>query len=165
MLKRNEYEFILSRACIQYDPDEAEYHRITQAVYEHINESKQFDKLISTRHFGPMVFYLVWNKVIDNLLLEYLEKSQLQDAVTLVQLYRKVHLDCKSASMEAADDIESVMNYVQNDSPNTGKLTLALQTFKEIEKEKKKVADNVKKGHGAEWHYRCWYFIPVGFFF
>lgn len=95
----NEYEFILDRACVQYEPYEREFHRVTQLVYEHVNESKRFDVLRSTRHFGPMCFYLAWHGRIDDLLVDMIDRDYLQNAVELIMLAQKL-----AGSVAAADE-------------------------------------------------------------
>ena len=65
----NTYEFILDRACIQFDPDDPQYVAIVESTYDHIDEMKDYDFLKSTRHYGPLVFYLTRTRKMDNLLL------------------------------------------------------------------------------------------------
>jgi len=65
----NTYEFILDRACVQFDPDDAQYVSVVEATYEHVDEMKDYDFLKSTRHYGPLVFHLTRTRKMDNLLL------------------------------------------------------------------------------------------------
>lgn len=85
-MDRLNYEFILDRACIQFEPYEEEYHKITQQVYMHINDSKEFDLLRSTRHFGPMCFFLGWHRLIDDLLIDSIRRDYLHNGVELICL-------------------------------------------------------------------------------
>ena len=48
--------------------------QVTQRTYEHIAESGRFDDLRSTRHFGPMTFYLTIHRKIDSLLIDMLHR-------------------------------------------------------------------------------------------
>jgi len=48
--------------------------QVTQRTYEHIAESGRFDDLRSTRHFGPMAYYLTIHHKIDSLLLDMLHR-------------------------------------------------------------------------------------------
>lgn len=75
--EKGEFEFILDRACIQFEPDDRQYHDITLNTYCRLNEQMAFDKLRSTRHYGPLCFYLALTKNIDNLLLENLRDDRL----------------------------------------------------------------------------------------
>ncbi len=45
--------------------------RTAELVYNHINEHKHFHALESSRHFGPMVFYLCWNRQVQKSELTY----------------------------------------------------------------------------------------------
>ena len=72
LFDREEYEYVLDRACIQFEPDDPLYIEIVQKTYKHINGEKKFDKLRSTRHFGGLGFYLCWWNEIDNLLMDQL---------------------------------------------------------------------------------------------
>uniref|UniRef100_A0A1E1W087 28S ribosomal protein S22, mitochondrial n=1 Tax=Pectinophora gossypiella TaxID=13191 RepID=A0A1E1W087_PECGO len=45
LLDRAEYEFILNRACIQYEPEEPKYQQITSITYQHVDMQKKFDLL------------------------------------------------------------------------------------------------------------------------
>lgn len=86
VLDEGNYEFVLNRACLQYEPFDADYHRVTALTYQHINDNKTFDVLRSTRHFGPMTFYLAWHKLIDNLLIDCIERDYLRNAVETICL-------------------------------------------------------------------------------
>uniref|UniRef100_A0A1B0FP52 Mitochondrial 28S ribosomal protein S22 n=1 Tax=Glossina morsitans morsitans TaxID=37546 RepID=A0A1B0FP52_GLOMM len=90
-LEERKYEFILDRLLVQFDPDEPDFHRISSKVYQHINETKEFDQLRSTRHFGPMAFFYVWHKCIDDLLYDMIKRDYLRNGAELIILYYKVH--------------------------------------------------------------------------
>lgn len=89
-MDQGNYEFILDRACVQFEPNESEFHEITEKVYTHINETKKFDVLRSTRHFGPMCFFLAWHRMIDDLLIDMIRRDFLQNAVELICLMQKL---------------------------------------------------------------------------
>lgn len=65
----NTYEFVLDRACLQFEPDDASFISICEKTYQTIDRQQHYDFLKSTRHFGPMVFYLTRTRQMDNLLL------------------------------------------------------------------------------------------------
>lgn len=90
-LEEHKYEFILDRLVVQYEPYEDEYHRLSSKVYQHLNETKDFDKLRSTRHFGPMAFFYAWHKCIDDLLYDMIQRDYLRNAAELIALYYKVN--------------------------------------------------------------------------
>ena len=89
LINSEEYEFLLDSLCMQYEPYEPKYHEITSKIYNHIIENQSFDKLRSTRHFGPMAFYFAWHKLIDDLLLDMIRRDYLKNAVELICLMFK----------------------------------------------------------------------------
>lgn len=91
LLKNEEYEFILDRLCIQFEPYEASYHQITSQVYQHICDNGKYEILRSTRHFGPMAFYFAWHKSIDGLVLDMIRNDYLMNAVELICLMFKLN--------------------------------------------------------------------------
>lgn len=91
VLDQHQYEFILDRACIQFEPYEREYHEITSKTFQHINDTKRFNDLRSTRHFGTMTFFLAWHKMIDDLLLDCIKRGYLRNAVEIILLHHKLH--------------------------------------------------------------------------
>jgi small subunit ribosomal protein S22 len=72
----NTYEFVLDRACLQFEPDDPLFVDVCEAVYDEINEKRRFDFLKSTRHYGPFVFYLARTRKMDNLLLYSIEHDR-----------------------------------------------------------------------------------------
>ncbi|XP_014469578.1 PREDICTED: 28S ribosomal protein S22, mitochondrial [Dinoponera quadriceps] len=151
ILDRKEYEFILDRACVQFEPDDPKYQEITREVYERVNLERHFDVLRSTRHFGPMVFHLVWTSNIDNLLHEMIESSRIKDAVLLIRLYHKIHPTSSSAIEQCSnsDDVEFILHYVRLDSPKTGTLEKLLHSYKELQQELKILEEGIKRAHGV----------------
>lgn len=85
-LDKQLYEYVLNRVCVQFEPFEKEFHRITSLTYHHLNETRNFEALRSTRFFGTLSFYLAWHKIIDNLLIDTLEKGYLDNAVEIIAL-------------------------------------------------------------------------------
>lgn len=91
VLRRAEYVYLLDRACVQYEPDDPRYVRVTSQVYDYISEVGDFEALRSTRHFGPMTLYLIYNKKHQRLL-DSMRKRKLSDDVEkLKELYRVCH--------------------------------------------------------------------------
>lgn len=86
VLDDGKYEFVLNRCIVQFEPYEKDYHRVTSITYQHINENSAFDVLRSTRHFGPMAFFLAWHKLIDNLIIDCIERDLLRNAVEVICL-------------------------------------------------------------------------------
>lgn len=167
ILNNEHYEFILDRICLQFDPNDVDFHKYTQMVYDHINEKKHFQALRSTRHFGPMTFYLCWIKNIDDILQEFIRTNTIIDAVRLVTLFYKFKPECKSnagnrdfiKTMTAAkesdldlktydDCVKFVEDYINQDSVKRSQLQLGLQAHKELFKQQLEVAEGIKAAHG-----------------
>lgn len=91
LLDKLEFEFVLDAVCIQFEPYEREFHEISAKVFEYIDEHKEFDSLRSTRHFGPMSFFLAWHNRIDNLLVDVVQRDYLDNGVDLVELTCKLN--------------------------------------------------------------------------
>jgi small subunit ribosomal protein S22 len=91
LMANEEYEFILDRLCLQFEPYEPQFHEITAQIYQHVNENQKFDKLRSTRHFGPMAFFFAWHKTIDDLVLDMIRNDYLKNAVELICLMYKLN--------------------------------------------------------------------------
>lgn len=90
-LGREEYEFILDRACVQFEPNDPNYIRVTRTTYDYINQNGHFSTLRSSRHFGPMALHLVLSKSADDLLVYFLKKKEIEAAADLVRLHHIVH--------------------------------------------------------------------------
>jgi len=103
----------LDRACCQFEPDDKNYHRVVFSTYKHVDESKNYHILESTRHLGPLLFYLAFNKKPDNFLLYCLQTERyfklvfyysinqynmitilifrFDDVILFIQLYTKIN--------------------------------------------------------------------------
>ena len=68
ILRPDRYLYILNRNCEQFEPDNPIYITTAESVYEHIHINSTYDELWSTRHFGPLVFYLAWENKCDDLI-------------------------------------------------------------------------------------------------
>nr|CAD7444156.1 unnamed protein product [Timema bartmani] len=148
LMEQGEYEFILDRACVQFEPDDPEYHRVTQATYDHIDNCCKYETLRSTRHFGPFAFYLAWHKQIDNLVLESIHTDRLDEAVALIQLYHILNPESKSASVAySGHQVQFIQAYVESDANKKSMLELALQTFMELQKQRQEVEEGIQKAH------------------
>ncbi|XP_033163169.1 28S ribosomal protein S22, mitochondrial [Drosophila mauritiana] len=199
-LAEHKYEFILDRLLVQYEPHEPEFHNISARVFEHLNESKQFDLLRSTRHFGPMAFFYAWHRCIDDLLYDMIRRDYLHNAVELIALSYKLHnipveyqatltelgklhpTPAESALTElrsvfrrhddkhnieqeihtaigkkepdfAADEIslKFIEQYIASEHAlKKVQLELAVQTLKEVNREKLMLFQGLKKAHGVQ---------------
>lgn len=144
LLNRQEYTFILDAACAQFEPDDPKYQHVVSITYQHINDNHGFDSLRSTRHFGTLTFFLVWHQNIDNLLLELIETAHINEADTLLKLYSKIH----SVQFEDDGEHKALEDYIKKCSHKRSALELALQAYKELEKQRLDLETGVKAAHG-----------------
>lgn len=194
VLDRQEYLFVLDMACVQFDPFEKQYHEITSKAYQHINETKRFDDLRSTRHFGPLAFFLAWHNMIDDLLLDNIKRNYIRHAVELILLHHKLHGIAEEKAIEqklaeypnrtdlvqeyfnsmlpdekgdiqqkieqvvgkspedfAADEsfIQVIETFTKSHGLKKVQLELALQTFKEENRKKQELDQNLRQQHGV----------------
>ena len=87
VIERKEYTFILDRACIQFEPDDLDFHRVCNTTFDAIDESRDYDVLKSNRYFGSLVFYLLINDKIDMMLRFFIESGRIEESQMLVNLY------------------------------------------------------------------------------
>lgn len=104
LIDANEYEFILDKLCIQFEPYETKFHEIASRIYQHVNDHQQFEKLRSTRHFGPMAFFFAWHKTIDDLLLDMIRNDYLSNGVELI---------CLMFNLNAIENDKSLLKVLQ----------------------------------------------------
>ncbi|KAL7305924.1 hypothetical protein TKK_0001400 [Trichogramma kaykai] len=143
ILDREDYDFILNRVCVQFDPDHPEFHRVSQLTYDRIYEKGHYEKLRSTRHYGPMVFYLTWCKKIDNLLIENIAQEFIEDAALTIKLYYILHPSDNVP--KGVDNIKLIQHYLDNDCNSQCKRRLdnTLKMHLELESERKKVNEDL----------------------
>lgn len=142
VLNNQNYEFILERACLQFEPDDPEYHRVTQRTYVHIDQTRSFQDLRSTRHFGVLVFYLLQHRKVDNLLIDMIQRNLLSDAMDVLKLYHMFHPDCSSkVQIEElgpdADPLEVLRIFAETDAQKGSEIELAVQSYEEMHPHRK----------------------------
>ncbi|CAN8015016.1 unnamed protein product, partial [Ixodes persulcatus] len=151
VLDRQWYGFVLDRACIQFEPDDPNYIRVTHATYDHIDSQRKFHDLRSTRHFGPMVFYLVVVRRIDNLLVDTLQREMIEDAADLVRLFYHVHPRSDASEVDdRADGVELVQMFTRKDSNKRAHLELAMQTYLEVKSSRDQVSRGLAAARGLQ---------------
>ncbi|XP_035220836.1 28S ribosomal protein S22, mitochondrial-like [Stegodyphus dumicola] len=133
LLDEESYIFVLDSACIQFEPDDPEYHRVTHETYDHIRLKKKFDILRSTRHFGPMAFYFAYEKNIDALLVDMIERQLISDAFDTIRLLYILHPELKLfENIDEVNELEFIQDYInRNTSSEKANLELAFQTYLE----------------------------------
>nr|AKL90128.1 mitochondrial ribosomal protein s22 [Macrotrachela sp. CR]AKL90133.1 mitochondrial ribosomal protein s22 [Macrotrachela sp. MA] len=131
ILERGDYEFILDRACTQFEPDDRDYIRVTHRTYEHIDQTNSYDLLRSTRHFGPMIFYYVWFKKIDRLMDDIIRRDLINDAISLLRLYAIIHPDSKVAEYNFNDtnSIDLIQTYIDHEARIPDVVSEALRQY------------------------------------
>jgi len=159
IMRPDKYVYILDRNCEQFEPDNPLYIATAKSVYEHINLNTAYDTLWSTRHFGPMVFHLVWEKKCDDLIAWYLTRRKdntLSDVLDVVMVYSYLHGDSKFAKniqsstaliedvdiadwkISQAHQLKLIRAYIEFASTKSLKIKSALESYLEISEGKKK---------------------------
>lgn len=135
------YTRLLDHNCLQFEPDHPTFIQTAETVYEHINAHAQFDALYSTRHFGPMVFHLVWNRRCDDLLVHFLQKDRVEEVESVLNLYSLFHPD--SATSLASSELsgpERLRVFIENDAKKGPKLHSVLEQM--LERMKQSISDS-----------------------
>jgi len=126
LLGPEKYEYILDRNCAQFEPDHPTYIRTAEIVYNHVNENNNFRALETTRHFGPMLFYLCWNKKIDDVLVHKILDKKMDSAVKILKLYQIITKDNCFDIVE--NEKQSVMNFARSSAAKRGqKVKMSLE--------------------------------------
>ncbi|XP_047988770.1 28S ribosomal protein S22, mitochondrial [Leguminivora glycinivorella] len=176
VLDREQYEFILDRACIQYEPDEPSYQRVTSLTYQHVDAKSRYELLRSTRHFGPLVFYLTWHRSIDSLMLELLQTGAVREAALLIATRQAIHGDIADGHVATklvqqilptpiqltkpdrlteediqldSSCVDCVQKYITSNSLMKSQQELALQGFREHYQQLVKLSRGIKVAHGT----------------
>ncbi|CAI2342518.1 unnamed protein product [Caenorhabditis sp. 36 PRJEB53466] len=139
-LDKNEHEFVLDWACWFYEPDDPSYIRLSQLVFDRINESNKFRVITSTRHFGPFAFYLALNDNIPRLLNYFGGLGRLADSANLIRLQKTVRPDWRVTIAQGDSDEKIVKDFLKQNNRfrekladliafiNTGKLKTERET-------------------------------------
>ena len=145
------YDYILNRNCVQFEPDHPIYIRTAEAVYEDVNAHGHYDVLHSTRHYGPMVFYLAYNKKCDDLIVHYLRKKDLDDAACVVRVFALVHEDSEVAGNVLPDisPLDLIRLYTNSDSLKSSKVHLTLEAALEAMEKDQEAVKGAKESQGA----------------
>lgn len=153
LLERQEYEYVLDRACLQFEPDDPLYQKVTSLTYQHLNDTNNFEILRSTRHFGPLCFFLAWFKNIDNLIINLLETCHVNEINLLLNLHDTLHpteaLGVKDVKLASPDDTNLLEKYMKEKSAKKGQLELALQSYREVLKQRIELEEGIKMAHGV----------------
>ncbi|CAB60995.1 Mitochondrial Ribosomal Protein, Small [Caenorhabditis elegans] len=115
-LDKNDHEFVLDWACWFYEPDDPAYVRLSQLVFDRINESGKFHVVTSTRHFGPFTFYLALNDNIQKLLNYFGGLGRLSDCANLVRLQKAVRPDWRVTIAQGDSDEKIVKDFAKQNA-------------------------------------------------
>lgn len=152
LLGPEKYEYILDRNCLQFEPDNAIYIKVAETVYQHVNQTKNFDSLHSTRHFGPLMFYLTWTKQLDESIVHFIRKDSVDDAAAAITLHTKIHQDSRLNSMPEAKSCgaeDLVRLFAKYDSVKSSKISMALDKLIEVKEMNKRTKSDILESHGA----------------
>ncbi|KAI6242996.1 28S ribosomal protein S22, mitochondrial [Aphelenchoides fujianensis] len=141
-LKAGKHEFVLDWACYFYEPDDQESRARCST---RIVQSGRFELLHSTRHFGPLVFYLILNgqHAAASPLLCALRKARflpppLNDVADVLRLQQLVFPDWRTASAAGESDEKVVENFLKQNRWINDKVPQLLKLLKGEEAEVEK---------------------------
>jgi len=153
LLKQKRYLRILDRNCAQFEPDHPDYIRVAEMVYDRVDTNGDYTDLWSTRHYGPMVFHLVWQRKVDNLLTHYLQsvnkvaETRWESIADVLNLYVKFHTNsklCEHLSSETVldkDETEKLLRqFITLESKKPFKLKGALESLLEADEANRKLS-------------------------
>ena len=151
-LEREEYLFILDNCTYYLEPDSPDYQKYVGMTYLKIDSNSQYDILKSTRHFGPMCFYLTWHNLCDNILIYFIDNKMISEAIDIVSLYHSLHKDSKGISVcdDSSNEINYLQAYIDNDSLQKTQADLALKSYIEYVEKQKEHSENIEKMHGRK---------------
>ncbi len=153
ILRPDKYEYILDRCCVQFEPDHPMFVRTCATVFDAADAENAYDALHSTRHFGPMVFHLVWENKADGLMGHYLENKAVERACSLAKVFGLLHGDSATANAmaeQSEDDLFLLRAYINQDSRKKSKLHAALESALEAKKMEIERAEGIAQAHGAK---------------
>jgi len=144
ILGTEKYLYVLDKNCVQFEPDHPNYIETAQYVYDFIDTMGHYEVLHSTRHYGPMVFYLVWEKKADNLIIHYLKKLQLAEACKVVQLFASIHSDSRIKQVtdleNETNQIDLIRSYIKGESRKETMLHATLESMIETLKRNRNIS-------------------------
>ncbi|XP_055332032.1 28S ribosomal protein S22, mitochondrial-like isoform X2 [Paramacrobiotus metropolitanus] len=146
-LERGMEEYILDRACVQFEPDDPHFIRVCQTVYDYIDEMRNYSLLESTRHMGGFVFHLARERRIDNYLIYLLQNERLDMCPDVIQLCHIVHSHgTTDESISTMEPIETLKRYIKESPDNKGNLELAVQAYQEKRRQERVAQRSERRG-------------------
>ncbi|XP_038078268.1 28S ribosomal protein S22, mitochondrial-like [Patiria miniata] len=136
---------LLDAACVQFEPDAADFIRVHQRVYEDIESKEKYDILRSTRHFGGLAFYLTRTQRIDGMLTDMIQRDLISDSVDLIRLYHVLHPECQSAAdvhTKKLEGVDVIKVFIETDAKRKGRLELVLQVYENERANQNAATDN-----------------------
>lgn len=115
-LEKNDHEFVLDWSCWFYEPDDPAFVRLSQLIFDRINETNKFHVITSTRHFGSFVFYLALNDDIPKLLNYFGSFGRLSDCANLVRLQKAVKPDWRVTIAQGDSDEKIVKDFIKQNA-------------------------------------------------
>jgi len=156
LLKQKKYLHILDRNVAQFEPDHPVFIRVAEAVYDRVDANGDWDRLWSTRHYGPMVFHLIWQRKVDDLLAHFLQSINRKDRMEAVSdvllLFTRFHTKSKLSDhvseavqesqerMGQDETVQLLRQFIALESRKSHKLKGALEAMLEADEANQKLA-------------------------
>uniref|UniRef100_A0A2P2HYE8 28S ribosomal protein S22, mitochondrial-like n=1 Tax=Hirondellea gigas TaxID=1518452 RepID=A0A2P2HYE8_9CRUS len=150
VLAQGEYEFVLDKTCMQLEPDEALFQSVIATTYDAIDEQQHYDVLLSTRYYGTMLFYFVWHKRADAIIVDMIDKDRMTAAGEIVTLFMLIHPTSGTATAAAGleQPLQLVQKYIAEDCADKSGLELMLLRHEELQRNKRQFSDGAIAAHG-----------------
>nr|XP_040568661.1 28S ribosomal protein S22, mitochondrial-like [Lepeophtheirus salmonis] len=149
ILNPSKYEYILAKNCEQFEPDHPLYLQTANAVFEHADQHRQYDVLWSTRFYGPLIYTLAMKNSIDNILIHYFIKKDVDSALRVLRVYGEIH-DLNSLKELKNENDELIHKYLDNYSSKKSKVQKSYETMLELLKKDKEAMEAKKRAHGIQ---------------
>ncbi|CAB4065335.1 MRPS22 [Lepeophtheirus salmonis] len=139
---------ITLKNCEQFEPDHPLYLQTANAVFEHADQHRQYDVLWSTRFYGPLIYTLAMKNSIDNILIHYFIKKDVDSALRVLRVYGEIH-DLNSLKELKNENDELIHKYLDNYSSKKSKVQKSYETMLELLKKDKEAMEAKKRAHGS----------------
>ncbi|KAL7076155.1 hypothetical protein ACQ4LE_004756 [Meloidogyne hapla] len=112
-LARDEHEFILDWACCFYEPDDHKFVELCKCIFENIIKEQKFSVLLSTRHFGTLVFYMIINNYYFDLIEFFAQRRSISGVTNTIRLLRIIYPNWTTTIPSNFSDLDVLKEYLR----------------------------------------------------
>uniref|UniRef100_T1IVR2 28S ribosomal protein S22, mitochondrial n=1 Tax=Strigamia maritima TaxID=126957 RepID=T1IVR2_STRMM len=141
VLTKKKYQFVLDRACVQFEPDDPNYIRVTTKSYNHVDSTQKFRRVAIYE-----TFYLTFYNKIDNLILDMVQLLLIENITDLIQLIYILHPE-KKQSIEFSNQIDFIRDFVKQFTNTPAYIMAALQSYQQMQQQRLETSEGIKRAH------------------